>query len=53
MNIPINEYIQKIKNKNGIISAQIWFISEKERYRSKNVNFDLTQILDIEEAKVD
>ena len=45
LNIPINEYIQKIKNKNGIISAQIWFISEKERYRSKNVNFDLTQIL--------
>jgi len=45
----LNKNVEKIKNKTGIISAQIWLTISKEN--NNNLKNNVTQIFDIDEAK--
>ena len=49
LNIPRNKNVEKIKNKTGVISAQIWFTASKEN--DNNSIYDIYQIFDVDEAK--
>ena len=45
----LNKNVEKIKNKTGIISAQIWLTISKEN--NNNLKNNVTHIFDIDEAK--
>ena len=49
LNVPVNEQIKKIKDKNGVISAQIWYTASINKNNNKT-RYNITQIFDVEEA---